>query len=305
MTAGVSSRGPGERVSVVSNGPARLFVREVGSGFPIVALHGGPDFDHEYLLPELDRLGGRFRVVYYDQRGRGRSFTGEGPGDVTVASEIDDLDRVRASTGSERIAVLGHSWGTILAMEYAIRHPDRVSHLILMNSAPASHADAIEFRRGLSALRTPAEARRMAELRGDPTYLSGDVAAEAELYRIHFRPAVRDNEQLEEVVGRLRVAFTPESIVAARAIEYSLYDQTWSREDYDLLPGLRALDIPALVLHGDRDFVPEEIARRTAAALRRAKFVVLGDCGHFAYIEQPDRVVHAITALLKPGEQAG
>jgi proline iminopeptidase len=263
-----------------------------------VVVHGGPDFDHEYLLPELDLLADWFRLVYYDQRGRGRSFTGEGPDDVTIASEVRDLDRVRAWTGSNSVAVLGHSWGSLLAMEFAARHPDRVSHLVLMNSAPVSHADAIDIQSALRAMRSPAEATRMAILRADEDYLRGDVEAEAELYRIHFRPAVRDAAQLERVVGRLRVAFTPEGIVAARAIEDSLYAQTWSREDYDLLPQLRTLRMPALVIHGDRDLFPVALARRLASAIPDARLIVLPDCGHFAYMEQPDLVRDAIRELL-------
>ena len=58
-----------------------------------------------------------------------------------LRSEIDDLDRVRSHFGLESVAVLGHSWGGVLAMEYAIRHPDRVSQLILMDTAPASAGD--------------------------------------------------------------------------------------------------------------------------------------------------------------------
>jgi pimeloyl-ACP methyl ester carboxylesterase len=57
----------------------------------MIVLHGGPDFDHEYLLPDLDRLAASCRLVYYDQRGRGRSFTGEGPKGVTLASEMEGV----------------------------------------------------------------------------------------------------------------------------------------------------------------------------------------------------------------------
>ena len=72
----------------VEVGPARLHCRVVGEGPTIVVLHGGPDFDHTYLLPELDRLAGAFRLVYYDQRGRGRSAEGVEPSDVSIAARI-------------------------------------------------------------------------------------------------------------------------------------------------------------------------------------------------------------------------
>ena len=134
---------PAVQTTFVGNGASRLYLREVGHGPPIVILHGGPDFDHEYLLPAFDRLADAFRLVYYDQRGRGRSFSGQDPQGITIATEIDDLDRVVAWTGGGPVVLLGHSWGGLLATEYAIRHPARVSHLILLEQrAGLAHGNA-------------------------------------------------------------------------------------------------------------------------------------------------------------------
>jgi len=277
-----------------------LFVRDIGSGLPIIVVHGGPDFDHAYLLPELDKVADQFRVVYYDQRGRGRSFHGEGPGDVTIASEIEDIHRVREWTGSDAVAVVGHSWGGLLALEYAIRHPDRVSHLILVDTAPVTHRDMLELRRHLRSLRSPDDLARMIELSSDRTFLSGDLEADAEYNRIHFTPTVRRREDLDRVVGRLRAGFTPAGIIAARAIEEALYAQTWSNEDYDLTPALRELRIPTLIIRGDNDFIQESASRRIAAALERSRFVEIADAGHFAYVEQPEVVCSAIAEFLAP-----
>ena len=109
----------------------------------------------------------------------------------------------------------------LLALEYAIRHPDRVSHLILMNTAPASHADMLVFRSALTASRSPEQTERIGALRSDPAYQRGDIAADAEYYRIHFGTALRRPELLDQVVRQLRVGSSPEGIVAARAIEDS------------------------------------------------------------------------------------
>src|SRR4051812_7381202 len=80
-------------------GTARLYYREVGAGSPLLMLHGGPDFDHSYLLPDLDRLAGSFRLIYYDQRGRGRSAANVQPADVSIASEVEDIERLREHLG--------------------------------------------------------------------------------------------------------------------------------------------------------------------------------------------------------------
>ena len=97
---------------------------------------------------------------------------------------------------------------------------------------------------------------------------------------------------------RLRVAFTSDGIVAARAIEGRLYEQTWDRPDYNLIPHLARLRIPSLIIHGDNDFVPRNVVSEIAGALPESRFVVLADCGHFAYLEQLDRVSTSVAAVL-------
>jgi proline iminopeptidase len=267
-----------------------LFCRDVGAGHPIVVVHGGPDFDHAYFLPELDRLSDSFRLVYYDQRGRGRSAEGVRPEDVTLASELDDLDRVRSRFGLESVAVLGHSWGGVLAMEYAIRHPERVSHLILMSTGPASAGDWRFLREELVRRRDPRDQAEMNEIAATDAYARGDLEAEAEYYRRHFRMTLRAPELLEALVGRLRANFTEDGVVLARTIEHRLYDETSRTEDWTLFPALRELDVPTLLLHGEHDFVPVELVVRIADAVPGARLTVLPGVGHFAYLEAPELV---------------
>ena len=254
--------------------------------------------DHNYFVPELDRLAGSFRLIYYDQRGRGRSAAGVQPTDVTIRSEMDDLEAIRRHFRLESAAVLGHSWGGVLAMEYATRHPDRVSHLILMGTAAASHDDLLLLREHFRRIRPATDVERMTELSSSSLFQEGDLDVEAEYNRIHFGLTVRQPELLERLVGRLRTNFTKESVLLARAIEHRLYDETWLKADYDLFPKLRQLTVPTLVIHGDEDFIPVEVATHVAQAVPGAVLSILHGRGHFAYLEQPEQVEKQITAFL-------
>ena len=274
--------------------PDGLFCREVGEGLPIVVVHGGPDFDHCYFLPELDRLADSFRLVYYDQRGRGRSVAGVLPEDVTLRSDVEDLDRVRSRFGLESIAVLGHSWGGVVAMEYAIRHPDRVTRLILLDTGPAAAVDWRRFREELARSR-PADVDAMRAIAATEAYMRGDLEAEAAYYRIHFRITIRRPEDLDLLVARLRSNFTEQGVVLARAIEHRLYEDTSQSADWDLFPALRGLEVPTLALHGEDDFVPLEFAARIAETVPGARLSVLPGCGHFTYLEAPERVFEEVS----------
>ena len=277
-----------------------LYAREVGRGRPLVVLHGGPDFDHTYLLPDLDRLSDGFRLIYYDQRGRGRSGEGVRPEDVTLASDVADVDRVRAHFKLPSTALLGHSWGTVLALEYALRHPDRVSHLILMNSAPASAADFRRFRKERLE-KMGADLDRIKAVAATDAYKEGDPEAVAAYYRIHFKAALKQPQHYEQLMTQMRPSFTTaDAILKARRIEDRLMAESWQLDGYDLVPRIRDLKMPTLIVSGDSDFIPAFVSEHIAAAMPNARLVTMKDCGHFAYLECPAQVRREMDNFFDP-----
>lgn len=270
---------------------ADLYYRAVGRGRPLIVLHGGPDFDHTYLLPDLDRLADSYRLIYYDQRGRGRS-TGAVES-VSVASEVDDLDRLREFFDLESIAVLGHSWGGLLALLYALRRPERVSHLILLNTAPATAAGILATRHE-RLRRSAADAEQLAALRDSPRFAAGDPAAVGGYWQQLYRSTAFHRP---ENAGRLDLSFPnspAEGVRRAWAIEERLYVDTYALATFNLIPELGRLALPTLVVHGAADFVPLAEVEQIAGAIPGARLVVLAECGHFAYIEAPGGVRRAL-----------
>ncbi len=285
------------RESRIAVGTTSLYARDIGAGSPAIVLHGGPDFDSAYLLPDFDRLADLFHLIYYDQRGRGRSADGVRPEDVTLATDLEDIDRVRRHFGLDRTTLIGHSWGTVLALEYALRYPTRVSRLVLMNPAPGSVADVALFRKAyLAQLGDDAMARQRAMVAGQ-AYQQADPETVAARYRIHFSHALATSAHYEALMTAMRAAFVaqgPGGILKARAVEDRLMADTWQRPDYDLMSRLPSIAIPALILYGDHDFIPREISEHLAHALPQARMVTFAGCGHFAYMECPAAVRAAL-----------
>jgi proline iminopeptidase len=266
---------------------AELYYRDVGEGQPLVVIHGGPDFDHTYLLPDFDRLAARYRLVYYDQRGRGRSRGKVDLDEIHIDKYVEDLDGLRRHLGLESVAVVGHSWGGIVAMHYALRHPERTSHLVLMNTAPASHADLLLMREERLRRRAVHERALTAIM---PGYARGDPEAVAAYYRIDYGTTFRRAEDLK----RLKLEWSRKDIKSGRAIEARLSQGLIWSEGYTLLPALAGVRSPTLVVHGDFDFVPIECAEHIVQAIPGARLAVLPDSGHFSYIDAPDQVRHAL-----------
>jgi proline iminopeptidase len=274
------------RESRIPVGGTELYVREVGKGPAIVVLHGGPDFDQSYLLPEMDRLSDSYHLIYYDQRGRGKSANNVRPEDVTLASDIADLEKVRQYFHLESVTLLGHSWGTVIALEYALKYPERVSHLILMNPGPASREDYVQLRKEWLEKRADAMAQRKA-IAETAAYKEGDPEAVTAYYRIHFKPALTRPEDYEKLIARMRASFTKEGVLKARAVEDRLMQDTWASPEFDLIPKIKTLRIPILVLSGDHEFIPAASAEHIAQAIPNTRLVILKGCGHFTYMECP------------------
>ena len=126
-----------------------LYEHRSGNGPEVVVLHGGPGAHHDYLLPGFDRLAQHRTLVYYDQRGGGRSPVGR---DVPVGwrEHVDDLEALRDVWGMEQLHLCGYSWGALLAMLFAIKYPARVASLALLSPAPAARRERFVFEQNLA-----------------------------------------------------------------------------------------------------------------------------------------------------------
>jgi proline iminopeptidase len=172
-----------------------------------------------------------------------------------------------------------------------------------MNPAPASKVDLAMFR-GVYVKKLGADMDRQKEILASPAYQEGDPEAVTARYRLHFKPALMRREDYEKLMARMHDAFFrqgKDGIRKARAVEDRLMRATWQLDGYDLLPKLRALKIPILVIGADHDFIPPEIAGHIAQANSNAQLVLLKDCGHFSYLECPDAVRASIDAFIAAG----
>jgi proline iminopeptidase len=275
-----------------STTPVPLFWTRHGAdgGERLLFLHGGPGAHHDYLLPQMLALASDRECVFYDQRGGGRSRHDDDRAQITWESQVRDLESVVRELSLEPLTLVGYSWGGLLALLYAVQaaHAHAApapQRLVLIDPAPASRIWRGAFDAEFARRQSGAEVQAMRE----ELATSGLRERDPEAWR-------QRNFELG-VAGYFADPRNAHSLTPFRVtgrVQQSIWE---SLGDYDLIPALRDVHCPALVVHGTQDPIPLASSTAVAGALG-AELVVLDACGHVPYVEQPEALFGAIRSFL-------
>jgi proline iminopeptidase len=277
-----------DRVRSATTMPIRdvsLFVHVVGHGYPLLLMHGGPSLDHWTLQP-FRRCADHFTLIFYDHRCNGRS-KGAPVSSMTWENLTADADALRQRLGYERWAVLGHSFGGHVALEYALRYPDRLSHLVLLDTGGDSrwarqNAADLLAKRGYS--------KRKAELvrrwfNGEFTPRQYYLIALRILDAYSHHPSLRLTAR-ELIHGGWRMRIRPEAFI---------FGGRHLLNGWTVMDRLAEITVPTLVMAGRDDFVfPPECQRELAAGIPTARLQIIERAGHNPHDEQTAEVMQAL-----------
>ncbi len=261
----------------------KLFYRTAGNGLPLIVLHGGPGLDQEYLLPQLYRLAENNLVIFYDQRGSGRSLeTKLDEKHINIDQFIEDLETLRTSLGFDKFILMGHSWGGLLAMQYAVDHQENLIGLILLNTAPADYKGQKAFIDEFG-LRTKNIHNNIKPLFAYEVFKKLNAAQISDLYRKLFSVYFYNPMEVKD----LSLNFSVASAQSGFKVMEEMSKTYWLQPNVNLFPRLRRLAVPTFILHGKQDIVPAWTAQEIKDTIPQSEIVVLDHCDHFPYIEQP------------------
>jgi proline iminopeptidase len=259
------------------------------NGPKLLVLHGGPGADHCYLLPQMLHLGEKHDLLFYDQRGGGRSKS-DPHIPVTWRTHVEDLGAVVEEFRFDPLSIVGYSWGAMLALLYAVEqtrnpHLRRPERLALINPAPMTKEHRRQF---VSEFARRQHSKRIHEMRSELA-ASGLRERDPQTYRQRaFELSVAGYFSNPDNATDL----TPFRVVGR--VQQSVWE---SLGDFDLIGELKGVRVPSLVVAGRDDPIPLASSREAASALG-ANLVVLDECGHVPYVEQPEKLFAALDPFL-------
>lgn len=253
-----------------------------GGKLPLLLLHGGPGFPHDYLEDLAELAEGGRPVVFYDQLGCGKS---DHPADSALwvmETFVEEVATVREALGLDRVHLFGNSWGGWLALEYALRGPAGLASLILASTCASLPAFAMETLRLKESL--PPEVQEVIdrhEAEGttdDPAYAEATMA--------YYTKWVCRLDPFPEHVMR---SFSNLSEDVYGTMQGPEWNVTGNLRDWDVTARLGELELPVLVTSGRSDEMTPPLVEPLVAGIRGAEHVVFEESSHVAMVEEPDR----------------
>ncbi|MGP3684507.1 proline iminopeptidase-family hydrolase [Streptomyces sp. IBSNAI002] len=269
-----------------------------GGKLPLLVINGGPGCPHDYMedLDALAEAGGR-PVIYYDQLGCGRSSQPDDTDLWVMGTFVDEVDAVREGLGLSRLHLLGHSWGSQIALEYVLGRPSGLAGLVLsgpLASAPVYEAEARRLKESLAPEVQEVIDRHEAE---------GTTGAEAyqEAVMVFYRRFLCRLDPWPDHLVRSLENWRPDVYEAMWGAEWHL---TGNLKNWDVSARLGELDLPVLVTSGRYDATTPAVVRPLAEGIPGAEWVLFEQSAHLPSAEEPEQFRRTVESFLE-GVEAG
>jgi len=284
---------------VTTSDSARLYYRIIGhAADTIIAIHGGPGMDHESIFGDFKVLAEHHTVIFYDQRGGGKSTLPADTMTLVAKRQVQDLDELRKHFGLARVTLMAHSYGPLLAASYAIAHPDNVKRMVFFGPVSPRRGDFWQrYAKNLNARLDSTQRAQMMKASRMMTSLTGDTRQGCRDYwAIATRPRLAEPDRTLPLLKSDLCATDPAGIRYGNTTSNRVIMNSYG--DWDLRAQLRTLQIPTLVVHGEEETIPMDLVEEWVTSLPQARLFKVPRAAHFTYAERPELVWPEVEAFL-------
>jgi proline iminopeptidase len=284
---------------VTTSDSARLYYRIIGhAADTIIAIHGGPGMDHESIFGDFKVLGEHHTVIFYDQRGGGKSTLPADTTTLVAKRQVQDLDELRQHFRIGRVTLMAHSYGPLLAASYAIAHPQNVKRMVFFGPVPPRRGDFFQrYGKNLNVRLDSAQRAQMQKASRMMTSPDGDTRKGCRDYwAIATRPRLAEPDRTMPLVKSDLCATDPAGIRYGNVTGNHVIMNSYG--DWDLRPQLRTLQVPTLIVHGEQETIPMDLVEEWATSMPNARLFKVPRAAHFTYAERPEIVWPEVEAFL-------
>lgn len=293
-TAPMSDVTPSEGLKRING--TQLYYKAIGTGQPLFFLHGRSG-SHRYFLPSMEPLAKQYQLFFYDQRGTGTSDTKIDLKAISIDQFVEDLEALRLAFGFEKISLLAHSSGAIIALFYAAKYQAHLDKLILVDPLPVSSQFVDEQ---LQTLKQRSEHLSQEEQRMLKTVCRrSDTASSSEVRTACLKLDATLRFYDPAKATTMDTAPEKNTIRNAATIE-SLLTTSLDRKQHDIDASLQAIRVPTLIIHGDFDPIPIASSEYIQQHISASQLRVIKQSGHFPFVEQSEQFVAAVQTFLQP-----
>jgi proline iminopeptidase len=288
----------------VDAGGVMIYYTSFGQGAPLVIVHGGPGASHDYFLPYLTPLARHNRLIFIDERGSGKSQRLDDPAGYTVENMVEDLEAVRRELNLGKIALLGHSYGGVLAQAYALKYQQNLSKLILCSTFYSTSKMNEVFQKQLAAM-TPELRGRIQSLEKAGLFGHGKEWENGRYPEDYMKAAW--GEGYHPYIFQ-RHPDPNEDPVAQGNMSWDLYREMWGSHGEFVIDGnlksveygdrLSSIHVPTLVTAGDHDECDPSLARYMSDKIIGSKLAIMPQSGHMTFVDQPELFIQAVDGFL-------
>jgi len=283
-----------------------IYYTAFGKGEPLLILHGGPGASHDYFLPYLLPLARKNRLIFIDERGSGRSQKTENTSVYTVENMVEDVEAVRKELDLGKISLLGHSCGGVLALAYALKYQENLSHLILCSTFHSTKK-MNEVLKNIKDNMAPELRQRIDKMEKEGLYGHG-LDYEKNRYTSGYMTAAWGEGYFPYLYqNHPDPNYDP---VANGNMAWDVYREMWGSNGEYIIDGnltsveygdrLSTIKVPALITAGDNDECNPSLSREMNEKIAGSKLVILPKSGHMTFVDQPELFISAVDDFLHP-----
>jgi pimeloyl-ACP methyl ester carboxylesterase len=253
---------------------------------PLLCINGGLHFGHDVLWPALAPLSVNRQLVFFDQRGRGKSQAPPGARTARIDHDAGDAKAIREAMGIDRWNILGHSWGGGIAMLTTAQDQDAVNRLVLVDAVGPTNEWLTKLHQAALDRLTGEKREHLAAI--DPTSLHVDDIESHAAYTSALYPAWFADRDFGAIFSSPRANSPTGAAVAARL----------RREGYDWTERIASIRVPTLIIHGDQDLLDLTVPESIKQLIPGSEVAIIHHAGHMPFWEAPEEFFARVETFL-------